>query len=157
MLVFGNINDISLKVENVISHIVGKKIEIIKNKFGKPYLKSKDLYFNISHCKDFSVAIIEKNECGIDIEQIRKYNDLMALKVCSNAEYKFLNKCEKKDYYFTALWVLKEAYLKYLGTGISMPMNEINFVHNNNLVLNMQDFKMNLLNYKGGIIAICRK
>ena len=43
------------------------------NKYGKPFLKdSKNLYFNISHCRELAVCAIEKTEVGVDAEDIRK-------------------------------------------------------------------------------------
>ena len=157
MLLISASNKITLKVEKYISATINKDIEIIKNKFGKPYLKANDMYFNISHTKAIGVAVIEKDECGIDVENIREYNDLIACKICSRAEYEFLDKTAKKDYYFTALWVLKEACLKCLGRGISIPMNKINFIKDNNLCLNIEGLNFDLLDYQGSIIAICRK
>ena len=157
MLILGNRDTIHLKLEKIFNKIFNNEYEIIKNEFGKPYLKGKDLYFNISHSKGFSMAIIDKCECGIDVEQIREYNELMAVKICTAQEYKFLNKSERKDYYFTTLWVLKESYLKCLGIGISKPMNEINFIKDDNLFIDIQGFKINILNHNNSIVAICRR
>ena len=56
---------------------------ILKSKYGikeyslefinkKPYLKSKNKYFSISHCKEYIAICISDFDCGIDIEPIKQ-------------------------------------------------------------------------------------
>ena len=156
MVIFCWSNDIWNKTKQLLEEKVGS-FQIIRNKYGKPYLKKSEVYFNISHCGDLGVSIIDKYECGIDVEKIREYSDLMALKFCSDNEYKFLSEVDNKDYYFTIIWTLKEAYLKCLGTGITVPMNSINFIKNGKLLLELGSLNFSILNRENYIVAICRK
>ena len=104
-----------------------------------------------------SVAIIDNKNCGIDIEKIRTYNQLMVNKICSNEEITFLNSVSNKDYYFTLLWVLKESFLKCIGVGLYVPMKKINFIKDNKINLEIKNFKMKYITLNKYIIAICRK
>lgn len=131
--------------------------KIISNKYGKPIIVNKKAFFNKSHEKDLSVAIIEKTMCGIDIEKIKKYNNLMVKKICSESEIVFLNNCDNKDYYFTLFWVLKESYLKCIGIGLSYPMSKISFVRNGKIVYRTKNTQLRIMQYKDYLISICRK
>ena len=138
-------------------YILNNGFKIINNKYGKPSYENSDIYFNKSHTKDLSVAIIDNKSCGIDIEKIRTFNELMANKICSNEEITFLNGVSNKDYYFTLLWVLKESFLKCVGVGLSVPMKKINFVKDNKINLEIKNYKMKYITLNKYIIAICRK
>ncbi len=89
------------------------------NKFGKPYLKNDEHYFNISHSYNYLAVVFAQEEVGIDIELIdfkaarvkRKFTDLATLG-------------NEADFY-TKLWVLKEGFMKYLGVGMTIPLKEI--------------------------------
>jgi len=138
-------------------YILNNGFKIINNKYGKPSYENSDIYFNKSHTKDLSVAIIDNKSCGIDIEKIRTFNKLMVNKICSYEEITFLNGVSNKDYYFTLLWVLKESFLKCIGVGLSVPMKKINFIKDNKINLEMKNFKMKYITLNKYIIAICRK
>lgn len=149
-LILGNRNCVNSIIDSY-------NFEIINNKYGKPLIRSNNLYFNKSHCDDISVAIIDNQLCGIDIENIRKYNDLMAKKICSYNEYEFLKKSKNIDYDFTLLWVLKESYLKCIGVGLSYPLKKVSFVANDKISFKKEQFILNVINYKNHLISICRK
>lgn len=146
--------------------IIGKK-EIINsylnncdleyNEYGKSYIKNNEFYFNKSHTNNLSVLIIDNNECGIDIETIRRYETIMAKKILSKDEYELITKKENKDYYFTLIWTLKESYLKALGTGINTKLNEISFVENNKLIFNKDNYKFKIIKIENYIITSCRR
>ena len=138
-------------------YILNNGFKIINNKYGKPSYENSDICFNKSHTKDLSVAIIDNKSCGIDIEKIRTFNELMVNKICSNEEITFLNGVSNKDYYFTLLWVLKESFLKCIGIGLSVPMKKINFIKDNKINLEIKNFKMKYITLNKYIIAICRK
>ena len=134
-----------------------KKYRLKYNNYGKPYLKKSKKKFNISHCDNLSVMLIINKKCGIDIENIKKINYKIVKKICSNDEQKFLYFKDNKDYYYTLLWTLKEAYLKCLGTGINRNMKNINFVYKNKLNLNLKKYQLSFFSYKNYLISICRK
>ena len=144
--------------KNYINECILKNdFKIITNKYGKPFYENSDIFFSKSHTKELSVAIIDNRCCGIDIEKIRTFNKLIVNKICSNDEITFLNSVSNKDYYFTLLWVLKEAFLKCIGVGLSIPMEKINFVKDNKINLKLKGFKVEYKTLNKYIIAICKK
>ncbi len=144
--------------KNYINSIINNyNFEIKNNEYGKPMVLNQPLFFNKSHTKDISVAVIDTKLCGIDIENIRNYDDIMARKICTPNEYNYIQKSKNKNYSFTLIWVLKESYLKYLGTGLAYPLKKIEFIKNGKLIKRKKDCLLNVLNYKNHIISICRK
>lgn len=138
-------------------YILNNGFKIINNKYGKPSYENSDIYFNKSHTKDLSVAIIDNKSCGIDIEKIRTFNELMVNKICSNEEITFLNSVSNKDYYFTLLWVLKESFLKCVGVGLSVPMKKINFIKDNKINVETDKYKFKIIFFEDYIISTCNE
>lgn len=110
---------------------------IFYNKYGKPYIDC-DLYINWSDSKDYMALAISYDEIGIDIEKIRPFPTIL-IKELINDKEKYLN-----DNYLE-VWVQKEAYLKYLGTGIIKKMS--------NVVID--NSKSNTLFYKNNNFILC--
>ena len=109
---------------------------IFYNKYGKPYIDC-NLYINWSDSKDYLALAISYDEIGIDIEKIRPFPTIL-IKELINDKEKYLNNN------YLEVWVQKEAYLKYLGTGITKKMSNViidnskgnNFFYkNNNFIL----------------------
>lgn len=124
----GKMKDVSLKAWSFLFKIIYEKynIKISKamiyyNEYNKPYLKEKNIFFNISHSKDLIAIIVDDKECGIDIEYIdyNKNIDKLINKVLSQSEIKKYNKRINKHNYFYKLWTKKETYYKKIGTGIN--------------------------------------
>ncbi len=100
-------------------HGIDPPIELLYEKYGKPYLaNNKDVHFNISHCKLGVACILSDSPCGIDIEEIRPYNEALAKKVCSESELALLEQSDNKPLDFCKIWTCKESILKRNGTGI---------------------------------------
>ena len=137
------------------SYLEKKKIKFIKNEYGKPINPESKIFFNKSHCKEFSVLLLDNSKCGIDVEKIRKYNDVIARKMCSEEEYEYLNYSKNKDYDFTLLWVAKEAYLKCLGIGISISMKNISFALNKEIKIQKDGYDFKVKNLNEHIIVMC--
>lgn len=97
------------------------------NNYGKPYLNDCDLYFNISHCKDYVVCAISSDEIGCDIELISEPNMAIAERYFNTSEYNKIKQLEnRKDIkdIFYRYWTLKESFIKNIGYGLSIPLNE---------------------------------
>lgn len=91
---------------------------------GKPYVSAKAINFNISHSGDMlAVAVARSFEIGVDIEEVRKIDDLhaVAAQFFTPWEIKRLSQVEPSaiDRTFLKMWVRKEATLKAAGTGLS--------------------------------------
>lgn len=91
------------------------QIPIIRNKYGKPFLKNKKIKFNISHTKSFSIlGFHPKKEIGIDIENVRDISEYteIAEKFMHLKEIEQLESSSSPLNYFFSTWCLKEAFLK---------------------------------------------
>lgn len=105
-------------------------IEYIYNEQGKPYLKNIPLYFSITHSNGIVAVTVSKyEEVGIDIEKIEKHNPSVAKKIMTEDEYKLYEKIKsygvEQNHYFYEVWTSKEAYVKKLGTTITLNPSSI--------------------------------
>lgn len=98
---------------------VKKDLDFCFNEFGKPYFKSHDIHFNISHSKDFVACAFSKTKVGVDIEWQGGKHERLIRFMHEEEQSEYWNISEKyRQKYFYDLWCLKESYLKYLGIGI---------------------------------------
>lgn len=110
------------------------------NEFGKPYIKTIDYDFNISHDGNLVCLIISDIEVGIDIEFVDYKRDVekLAKKTFDNQsynEFSKLNTLEEKVNIFYSYWVRYEAYVKKIGSSINKHYND-----------NVPDYKVIKLN-----------
>lgn len=102
------------------------------NKYGKPYLKNSELYFNISHCTGLGVCSIDSCETGVDVELIRDYPVRVMNRSFSLGEINTIKNSARPDETFFRLWTLKESFVKALGIGISYPLKKAEFYFDGN-------------------------
>ncbi len=107
--------------------VAAKEIDIRFNSFGKPYIDSSTLYFNLSHTADyFALAVSNQSELGIDIEQQGKTlnMEMIARRCFSRYEFDYWMALadNQKPRLFYQLWVRKEAFVKAVGQGIALGM-----------------------------------
>lgn len=112
--------------------IAPQNLVINYNRYGKPHLSDNrlNLEFNLSHSSDMAIlAITQKNAIGVDIEQIKPFDNLEDLvnRYFSIAEQKlfYLTTSKKKLESFYEIWTRKEAYIKAIGKGLSFPLDHI--------------------------------
>ena len=114
--------------------IIPELIEIHKNKYGKPFIKSDKLKFNMSHSKGKLAIAMASFEVGIDIEYINPNFDIYEIIDIALSESEKLNikklefSLQKKQFY--KYWTQKEAFLKAMGTGINMDLNKLEIPNN---------------------------
>ena len=142
----------------LLEELIEEKInnlDIEYSKNGKPYLKNKNIYFNISHKKDYVITIISNKNIGVDIEYIdeNKINKSTLKYFSTKTEEKNIN---NKELYFT-IFSLKESYLKMKD--ILFDKNMIEFeINNNKIINNRKDINIKIINdIKNYIITICEE
>jgi 4'-phosphopantetheinyl transferase len=95
---------------------------------GKPVLEGSRLRFNLSHSGDRALlAVTLDREIGVDLEVLRPLRDacLLAERYFAPAEVATLRAlpAAARDAAFLRCWTLKEAYVKGVGVGLSMPLD----------------------------------
>jgi 4'-phosphopantetheinyl transferase len=108
--------------------IAGRDVRFQIAEYGKPELaSSSDIKFNLSHTDDAAVlAVTRKRPVGIDVERVRDNVDALELAgrffSASEAQWLRSQPAARRLGSFFACWTAKEAYIKALGTGLSMPL-----------------------------------
>jgi len=95
---------------------------------GKPFAlcprNKKNIYFNLSHAKGLSIVAVSKDqEVGIDIEPLNQDLQPVDLWAVLTERERFdlaLTPHEERSRNLLRIWTLKEAYLKLIGTGLSI-------------------------------------
>lgn len=82
---------------------------------GKPYMNN--IHVSMTHNKKYFGFAISKDNIGLDIEQIIT-NERLSTKILSDLELEEFSNSKDKCLYLTLKWTAKEAYAKYLGTGL---------------------------------------
>jgi len=107
-------------------------IEYTNGEKGKPYLSSQlnsSIQFNLSHTKDIALLAISRDgDVGVDIEHLDRKTDWRGIvkRFFTEQEQIKLFALPKKyqRLAFFELWTRKEAYMKVLGTGLSLSPTE---------------------------------
>lgn len=94
---------------------------------GKPYAAGLDAHFNISHSGDLVVCAVSDRPVGIDVEKIRPVRSKLTGKVCTPEELRYIQEAPGWGEMLTGeamcrffrIWTGKEAYFKWMGTGIT--------------------------------------
>ncbi|HEV8106750.1 MAG TPA: 4'-phosphopantetheinyl transferase superfamily protein [Burkholderiales bacterium] len=115
-----------------------ESIELVYGREGKPALAERfarsGWRFNLSHCGELAVyAFSRAGEVGVDVEAVHAIAeaDAIAARVFSRREheaYRALAPTERPLAFFRC-WTRKEAFVKALGGGLSMPLAEVDVAH----------------------------
>lgn len=105
-------------------------IAFAENEFGKPCLADGSggppLHFNLSHAEDRAVlAVAAGFEVGVDVERLERDRDLAASDLFSQDERRALLSlpAERRAEAFLRCWTRKEAFVKAVGGGLSIPLD----------------------------------
>lgn len=107
----------------------------IKGLHGKPALDppwgSPPLAFNLTHTNGFAAcATVSGHEVGLDVEAVDRRvvnREAVARYGFSEAETALLRRAPDLDETFIALWTLKEAVVKAIGDGLTLPLKDFSF------------------------------
>lgn len=87
----------------------------------KPVLRDyPDIHFNLSHCRNGVLCVIDSRPVGCDIESVEDSLDPNVCRFCyDEEEISAIKSSDNPCVEFTRLWTMKEAYLKLTGEGIN--------------------------------------
>lgn len=110
-----------------------KDIGFCYGPYGKPecvdQCNNKKIYFNYSHSEEVALyAFSIDNDLGIDVEYIRDIADMNQIvnNICSQEEiivFETLAESDRRTAFFNC-WTRKEAFIKAVGKGLSMPLDQ---------------------------------
>jgi len=134
-------------------HICGD-FSIKRTVNGKPYIEGDPVYFSVSHSGNYGVFVICDKPAGVDMEIYKKRNFSSILSRFTVREREEINGDLKN---FLKNWVIKEAYVKMLGSTLAKTLFELEYfggtlLYNGNAV-NCEITVKELENR--GIYAIC--
>ena len=99
---------------------------------GKPRLAAlPEIHFNLSHSGTFALCAVSDSEIGCDVEEIRPAQMTLAQRFFARSEYEdILAQPEgaARDIRFMRYWTLKESFIKALGLGLSLPLDDFSIV-----------------------------
>jgi len=107
----------------------GRTLQFSRDENAKPYLLGGP-HFNISHSGEHVLCAVDESPVGADIEEFRSVNENLIRKVCTENELEWIAGSRER---FLQVWTAKEAYLKYLGVGLRMPLREVSVIAQNAL------------------------
>ena len=107
-------------------------VELAYGTNGKPEILNSSLCFSVSHCDDVALfAFSNVSEIGVDIEAIRPIReaDTIAAQFFSPRENQAYATARDKLLGFLQCWTRKEALVKAIGEGLSMPLHLFDVAH----------------------------
>lgn len=122
-----------------------KNEEIIfeKGEYGKPYIRDyTNFHYNVSHTRNAIVVVVSDKSIGVDIEKIKTADMQIANRFFTTSEQEYIKEfSSKEDKRFYEVWTKKEAYIKFIGKGLSMPLNSFDVL--DSIIYNkMQTFEI---------------
>ncbi len=106
-------------------NINNNDIVINTNKYGKPYYRDfPNIFYNISHTYGALIAAFSSSEIGVDIEEVKSIDIKIAQRVFTVSEQEYIASSSNINAAFYEIWTKKEAYVKFLGKGLSLPLDK---------------------------------
>lgn len=100
------------------------------NEYGKPFLAGApphcNLHFNLSHSGEYAVCAISDDEVGVDVEEVREIDLLVAQRCFVERELARIVNAQGQINLdeFYCHWTAKESFIKAIGTGLSLDPRE---------------------------------
>ena len=126
-----------------------KKIAFTRGTYGKPAVSEDinhlNIQFSMSKSSESGVyAFMIGNEIGIDIEKINQLPDMVNIvkrhfTTDENHIFENMQDKEKLGWFYT-VWTRKEALLKAIGTGLYVPLENIDVANIKNIKINSKLF-----------------
>ena len=128
-------------------------LNIKYSKNGKPVINN-ELFYSITHSKNYIAVAISNKNIGIDIEEINDFN-IENIDVFTNKkEQEHINKSDDKLISSIKIFTIKEAYIKYKDLSL-FDIKKIDIIKNNNIDLD----ECNIKSIKNDeyILSICEQ
>ena len=128
-------------------------LNIKYSKNGKPVINN-ELFYSITHSKNYIAVAISNKNIGIDIEEINDFN-IENIDVFTNKkELEHINKSYDKLISSIKIFTIKEAYIKYKDLSL-FDIKEINVIYDNDI--NMDECNIKSIKNDEYILSICEQ
>jgi 4'-phosphopantetheinyl transferase len=125
------------RLRQLLGALLGSKpdaVELAYGANGKPRTLDNRVRFSVSHCEDVALFAFSRDaEVGVDVEAIRPIQeaDAIAAQVFSPREKQAYAELAARDkpLGFLQCWTRKEALVKGLGEGLSLPLEQFDIAH----------------------------
>ena len=143
--------------ENHLVHMIGEKLltEGLRREYGlnlntepraegehgKPFFSLRpSIHYNISHSGEYILCVFADQEVGIDVQKHKKANYERMLKrmVPEGLQEEILGAADMVKAFYTQ-WVLREAYIKWTGEGLSRDMRTIPMEEGCSVLLELEE------------------
>ena len=105
-----------------------RSVEYELGEWGKPVLKYRpEICFSLSHSGDYAICTIGDKPVGNDIERIKEGRLKVANRFFAKEELSWLYEAkgqEAQTWRMFRLWTMKESFLKAVGRGMSLPLQD---------------------------------
>lgn len=108
---------------------------------GKPFFTLEPkIHYNITHSGKYVACIFAGEEVGIDIQEHKnvKYERMLERMVPAEMIREILHSDHREQAFFTQ-WVLREAYIKWTGEGLSKDLRTISMDEGSYLLLDLEE------------------
>jgi len=108
-------------------HLWNHQLRFDQNPFGKPHVRhGEGVRYNVSHSGSWVVCAVGRHEVGVDVQRVRPISLGISERYFSPAEHADLLARPEAERLacFYGLWVLKESYVKAIGRGLSVPLDD---------------------------------
>ena len=111
-----------------------------KGEFGKPFFtREPKIHYNISHSGKYVMCILADQGVGIDVQEHRNVNRERLLSRMVPVEMiRPILDADEPEKAFYAQWVLREAYVKWTGQGLSRDLRTIPMEEGTSMMLDLE-------------------
>ena len=122
-----------------MEHMIGEKL--LATGLYKPFLTLQPkIHYNISHSGKYVMCIIAGEEVGIDVQEHKKVNyERMLTRMVPADMVREILESDQMEKAFFAQWVLREAYIKWTGEGLSKDLRKISLDKGSYLMLELEE------------------
>ena len=114
-----------------------------------------DLHMNMSHCCEAVACALDISEVGIDVQNTEVYSNTWGERILTPMENIQIAHAPFPDRRFTEIWSLKEAYGKYMGSGVLYEINNTDLSMIDSGWTRWRDLEMFLYSSQKYALAVC--
>ncbi len=125
------------------------ELEFSRTPSGKPYLRDVPaFYFSLSHTRGAVAVAVSSRDIGVDVERLGPARPRVAERCFTAEEQSYIGQSDNPGRAFYEVWTRKEAYLKYTGQGLSVPLQSF-------CVVGEMDVRIETVEQHGYLLSAC--